>query len=128
MRFHIKRRESLGGARNAIGDVRGTGSNVLGRVRGLAGSAGRSGAHVAVRLPRTWGSLRFGAESTVTSLQKVPDSELGLLAAASAGLGVGLGIAGAPRLASFAGFLGASILGFAMVSRPGHRGHLAARS
>ena len=128
MRIHIKRRDSLDGAREAIGNARGTGSSVVGRIRHLAGSAGRNGAHVADRLPHTWGSFRLGAESTVTSLQKVPDSELGLLAAVSVGLGAGLGIAGAPRLASFAGFACASILGFAMVSRPGHRGHIAARS
>jgi hypothetical protein len=64
----------------------------------------------------------------VTSLQKIPDSELGLLAAASVGLGAGLGIAGAPRLASFAGFACASVLGFAMVSRPEDRSHDAARA
>lgn len=128
MRIHIKRPAALGGARDALGGVRGTGSNVAARIRDLAGSAGRNGAHVADRIPRTWGSFRFGAESTVTSLQKMPDSDLGLLAAVSVGLGAGLGIAGAPRLASFAGFACASILGFAMVSRPGHRGHIETRT
>jgi hypothetical protein len=46
------------------------------------------------------------------------DSRLGLLAAASIGLGTGLRLAGAPRLAALAGFAPASILGFAIASRP----------
>jgi hypothetical protein len=128
MRFRKNPRGSFGGPRKAIGRVRGTGPDVIGRVRGLLGSAGRNGAHVAVGFPGTWGSFRSGAESTVTSLQKIPDSELGLLAAASVGLGAGLGIAGAPRLASFAGFACASVLGFAMVSRPEDSSHDAARA
>jgi hypothetical protein len=126
MRIRRDARESLGGVRKAVGRVGATGSKVVGRVGGWAGSAGRNGSHVAVRFPETWGSFRSGAESTVTNLQKVPDSELGYLAAASVGLGAGLGIAGAPRLASFAGFGCAAVLGFAMISRPGQRGHSSA--
>jgi len=128
MRFHKNAHESLESAPGALGRVRRAASDVIGHVPTLVGSAGRHGAHVAVRLPTTWGRFQWSAESTVTSLQKMPDSELGLLAAASIGLGAGLGIAGAPRLATLAGFAGASILGFAMVSRPGHRGHNAARA
>lgn len=121
MRFHRKPRESLEVPRDARGRFRATGSSLVNRVRGLVGFAGRNGTQAVIRLPATWGGFRSGAENTVTSLQKVPDSELGLLAAASFGLGAGLGIAGAPRLATAAGFACASILGFAMVSRPGHR-------
>jgi hypothetical protein len=62
--------------------------------------------------------VQSGAENTVTRLQKMPDSALRLLAAASIGLGAGLRLAGAPRLATLAGFAPASILGFAIVSRP----------
>jgi len=46
------------------------------------------------------------------------DSRLRLLAAASVGFGAGLRLAGASRLATLAGFVPASVLGFAIVSRP----------
>jgi hypothetical protein len=54
----------------------------------------------------------------VTRLQTMSNSRLGLLAAASIGFGAGLRLAGAPRLATLAGFAPASILGFAIASRP----------
>ena len=79
----------------------------------------RSGVgQVVLRLPETAAMARSGAQNTVTRLQTLSDSRLGLLAAASIGLGTGLRLAGAPRLATLAGFAPASILGFAIASRP----------
>jgi hypothetical protein len=79
----------------------------------------RSGVgQVVLRLPETAALARSGARKTVRRLQTLSDSRLGLLAAASIGLGTGLRLAGAPRLATLAGFAPASILGFAIASRP----------
>jgi hypothetical protein len=110
--------ESAGGVRAAIGQARTEVSAAMGHVPELAGKARDRAGQVAERLPGAVGRVQSGAENTVTRLQKMPDSALRLLAAASIGLGAGLRLAGAPRLATLAGFAPASILGFAIVSRP----------
>lgn len=99
-------------------------SEAIGHVPGIVGRARSRAEQLAERFPEAFGRVQSGAQSTVTRLQTMPDSELRLLAAASLGLGAGLRIAGAPRLAMLAGFAPAAILGFAIVSRPG-RPHLA---
>jgi hypothetical protein len=88
------------------------------QVRGIAGNARRRVGQVADRVPEALVRVQSGARNTVTRLQTVPDSGLRLLAAASIGLGAGLRLAGAPRLATLAGLAPASIFGFAIVSRP----------
>ena len=88
------------------------------QVRGIAGDARRRAGQVADRVPGALGQVQSGVRNTVTRLQTMPDSGLRLLAAASIGLGAGLRLAGAPRLATLAGLAPASILGFAIVSRP----------
>jgi hypothetical protein len=110
--------ESFEGARSAIDRARTKGSEAIGHVPEIAGQAGHRAGQVAERLPWAIGRVRSGAQNTVTRLQTVPDSGLRLLAAASIGFGAGLRLAGAPRLATLAGFAPASILGFAIVSRP----------
>ena len=92
--------ESFEGARAAIDQARTEVSKAVGHVPEIAGKA------------------RDRAENTVTRLQTMPDSALRLLAAVSLGLGAGLRLAGAPRLVTLAGFAPASILGFAILSRP----------
>lgn len=69
-------------------------------------------------IPGTARLAESGARSGVTRLQTMSDTRLGLLAAASIGFGAGLRLAGAPRLATLAGLAPASILGFAIASRP----------
>lgn len=79
----------------------------------------RLGAGQAVgHIPGTARIAESGARRGVTRLQTMSDSRLGLLAAASIGFGAGLRLAGAPRLATLAGLAPASILGFAIASRP----------
>lgn len=112
------------GVRSAIEQARTEVSKAVGHVPGIAGQARYRAEQVAGRLPDAFGRVRTRAESTVTRLQTMPDSELGLLAAVSIGLGAGLRLAGASRLATLAGLAPASILGFAIVSRPS-RAHLA---
>jgi hypothetical protein len=58
------------------------------------------------------------AQSALARLQTISDARLGLLAAVSIGFSAGLRLAGAPRLAALAGLAPASIVGFAIVSRP----------
>lgn len=99
-------------------------SEAIGQVPGIVGRARSRAEQLAERFPEAFGRVQSGAQSTVTRLQTMPDSELRLLVAASLGLGAGLRIAGAPRLAMLAGFVPAAILGFAIVSRP-NRPHLA---
>jgi hypothetical protein len=91
-------RESFGQVRSAIGRVRGSG--------------------LADRLPGTWGHVRAGAKGAVANLQTVPDSGLRLLAGVFVGVGAGLQLSGKKRLAALAGFVPASIFGFAILSRP----------
>jgi hypothetical protein len=123
MRFRGKQRESLEGARSTISEVRAQGSSAIGHLPKMAGQLRRGAGQLAKSLPGTVGDFQSSAGTTVTSLQKMPDSELGMLAAASIGLGAGLGAAGAPRLLALAGFAGGTILGFAMLSRPSHSPH-----
>jgi hypothetical protein len=115
--------ESFAGARSAIDQARTKGSEAIGHVPEIAGQARHRAEQVADRLPAALGRIRSGAQNTVTRLQTVPDSGLRLLAATSIGFGAGLRLAGAPRLATLAGLAPASILGFAIVSRP-NRAHL----
>ena len=115
--------ESFAAARSAIDRARTKGSEAIGHVPEVADQARHRAGQVADRLPRALGSVRSGAKHTVTRLQTVPNSGLRLLAATSIGFGAGLRLAGAPRLATLAGFAPASILGFAILSRPS-RGHL----
>ncbi|MGD0861131.1 MAG: hypothetical protein ABSA21_00025 [Candidatus Limnocylindrales bacterium] len=110
--------QSVEGVRSLIEQARAEVSEAVGHVPEIAGEARRRAGQIVERLPGAYGRARSGAQSTVTRLQKVPDSGLRLLAAASIGLGAGLRLAGAPRLATLAGFAPASILGFAIVSRP----------
>jgi len=108
--------------RGKIARVRTTASEAIGHLPGFAGKT-RDGAEqvaeqVTDRLPGALSQANKGARGAVTRLQKVPDSGLRLLAAASIGLGTGLRLAGAPRLVTLAGFAPAPILGFAILSRP----------
>lgn len=110
--------EPFEGARSAMRRGRAEVSGIAGRMSLVAGDARRRADEVAERLPGVIGRVRSGARTGVTGLQRVPDAELSLLAAASIGFGAGLRLAGAPRLATLAGFAPASILGFAIFSRP----------
>jgi hypothetical protein len=110
--------ESFGRARGAIARLRTTAAAAVGHVPDAIAAARYRLGGVADRLPGTLGHVRAGAQGTVTNLQTVPDSGLGLLAAASVGLGAGLRLAGKKRLATLAGFAPASIFGFAIMSRP----------
>jgi hypothetical protein len=93
-------------------------SQALRQVPELASEARRRAGQVAERLPKAFGRARSGAQSTVTRLQTLPDSGLRLLAAVSLGFGAGLRLAGKRRLATLAGLAPASLLGFAILSRP----------
>jgi hypothetical protein len=116
--------ESFEGARAAIDQARTDVSKAIGHVPEIAGGARNRAGQVAERLPGAFDRVQSGAGSTMTRLQTMPDSALRLLAAASLGLGAGLRLAGAPRLVTLAGFAPASVLGFAIMSRP-RRSHLA---
>jgi hypothetical protein len=110
--------ESFERVRSGIDQARTEVSEAVGHVPELAGQARHRAEQMADQLPGAFDSVRSGAESTVTRLQTMPDSALRLLAAVSLGLGAGLRLAGAPRLVTLAGFAPASILGFAIMSRP----------
>ncbi len=93
-------------------------STAIGHVPSIAANGRTRAEHVAEALPGAFGGMRTGAENTVTRLQTMPDSALRMMAAISIGLGAGLRLAGAPRLATLAGLAPASIFGFAILSRP----------
>ena len=119
MDTHESEQGPVQGARNAIARARTNASEAIGHVPGIAGRTRDRAGQVAERLPGAFRRARSGAQSTVTGLQRMPDSGLGMLAAASVGFGAGLRLAGAPRLATLAGWAPASIFGFAIWSRPG---------
>jgi hypothetical protein len=106
------------GARAALASARHKLSNAIGRVPGIAGQARRRAGQATESLPAAMDRAELGARSTVTSLQTMSDTRLRLLAATSVGFGAGLRLAGASRLATLAGFVPASVFGFAIVSRP----------
>lgn len=110
--------ESVDDVRNATEQVHAGASAVIEHLPTLAGKARYRSRQVVGRFPEAFDHLRIRAQGSVTRLQEMPDSELGLLTAVSIGLGTGLRLAGASRLATLAGLAPASILGFAIVSRP----------
>ncbi len=71
---------------------------------------------LAERLPDAAAAARAGAMATSESLRAMPEPTLRLLAALSIGLGTGLYLAGAPRLATLVAFtpavLAAVVIGF----------------
>ena len=110
--------ESVEAVRGAIRQARTGVSDAVGHVPEVAASARHRAGQIAERLPGAVGRVGSSARSGVTGLQKMSDSRLRLMAAASIGFGAGLRLAGAPRLATVAGLVPASIFGFAIVSRP----------
>jgi ABC-type transporter Mla subunit MlaD len=104
--------------RTRMARARTNASEAIERLPGLAGKTRDGAEQMAERLPEAYTQASHGAQGAITRLQKVPDSGLRLLAAASIGFGTGLRLAGAPRLATLAGFAPAPILGFAILSRP----------
>ena len=110
--------DPLEGLRHGTEQIRTRTSEVAGHVSAIAGGARPRAGRVAEQLPAVFDRLRSGAGRGVTSLQRMPDSGLRLAAAVAVGFGAGLRLAGARRLAALAGFAPASILGFAIVSRP----------
>jgi hypothetical protein len=106
------------GVRGKIARARTSASDAIGHLPEIAGKTRDGAGQVAERLPDAYAHAKSGAQGAVTRLQKVPDSGLRLLTAASIGLGTGLRLAGAPRLVTLAGFAPASVFGFAILSRP----------
>jgi hypothetical protein len=86
--------------------------------QGIAGETDHRAGQVAARLSGALGLVRAGAHGAVARLQTMSDFRLGLLAVASVGLGAGARLAGAPRLVTLAAFTPASIVGYAIWSRP----------
>ena len=115
--METQRHGRLDGARSAIAHARARVSDAIGHVPTIAGHARARAEQVADAVPGALGRAQVGAAEGVTRLQTMSDSRLRLLAAA-VGFGAGLRLAGASRLATLAGFVPASVLGFAIVSRP----------
>jgi len=70
---------------------------------------------VAERLPDALDAARTGATATRDSLREMSPPTLRVLAALSIGMGVGLYIAGAPRLVTFAAFTPALLAGLTVL-------------
>jgi uncharacterized protein YjbJ (UPF0337 family) len=88
------------------------------RVSGAIETARASAATLIARVPGTMKATRAGAHDTTSALQTLPDPTLRWLAATSVGLGAGLYMARAPRLAIAAGVAPALFMGAAIVLRP----------
>ena len=103
--------------------IQSAGSELATRATEFGGSAVssiRSGVDMASeRLP---GLVEDGATATsdvLRSLRELPDDRLILVATFSLGLGIGLWLAGAPRLVTLAAFSPAIVMGLASASRAG---------
>lgn len=77
-----------------------------------------SAAMLVERAPGTVRATRAGAHRTTRALWSLPDETLRRLAIGSVGLGAGLYLAGAPRLARAAGVVPALFMGAAIALRP----------
>ena len=131
--------------RRMTSDGRGTAERALGRAVETLDSTGRdlastvadigevavSGLRTGVeaasaRLPGLVEAGAAGSADAFQSLRELPDDRLMLVATFSVGLGVGLWLAGAPRLVTLAAFSPAIVMGLASVNRSGghrHRRH-----
>jgi uncharacterized protein YjbJ (UPF0337 family) len=87
-------------------------------VAGAIGIARASAAVLIAKVPGTVRATRAGARDTTSALQTLPDSTLRWLAGTSVGLGAGLYLARAPRLAIAAVVAPAMAMGAAIVLRP----------
>jgi len=88
------------------------------RMSGAIELARRGAITVIERVPGAVRATWAGAHGATSALQTLPDSTLRWIAATSVGLGVGLRLAGAPRLVSAAGAAPALIVGAAIALRP----------
>ena len=120
METQEREEDSAEDVRSATERARTRASQAIGHVPEIAGNARRRAGQAGERLLGAFSRVRSGARSSLTGLQRLPDSGLRLLAAVSLGFGAGLRLAGARRLATLAGFAPASIFGIAIVSRPSH--------
>jgi hypothetical protein len=93
-------RSGVAGAADAV-------PNVLSMIR-----SGVDG--VTEKLPDALEAARTGAAATADSLRDMPLPTLRILAALSVGMGVGLYVAGAPRLVTIAAFAPALLAGLAV--------------
>ncbi len=105
-------------AHSAVGQVRDAVGGAIQHVPDLLASARSGAGQVAGAMPDAVERARHGAQGTATTLQKMPDQALRLLAAASIGLAAGLKLAGAPRLVALAAAVPALVVGGAVIARP----------
>ena len=105
-------------ASSAVGQVRDAVGGAIQHVPDLLASARSGAGQVAGAMPDAVERARHGAQGTATTLQKMPDQALRLLAAASIGLAAGLKLAGAPRLVALAAAVPALVVGGAVIARP----------
>jgi hypothetical protein len=73
---------------------------------------------VADRLPDALEAARTGAAATAGTLREMPEPTLRVLAALSVGMGIGLYVAGAPRLVTMAAFAPAVMAGLTVAMSP----------
>lgn len=78
---------------------------------------------VGQRLPDVFESVREGAIEGARTIQALPDVNQRLLAAFSLGLGLGLSVAGAPRIAVIATLAPAILVAATIVGNDGGKGH-----
>jgi hypothetical protein len=98
--------------------VRRPASGVASVARTSVSTARRGAATVIAHLPGTLGASRDGMRGTIGALQTLPDPTLRSVAATSVGLGVGLYLTRANRMAIVAGLVPAVLTGAAIIARP----------
>ena len=108
----------------AVDSLDSTGHELASTAAGI-GEATMSGLRTGVeaasaRLPGLVEAGAAGSADAFKSLRDLPDDRLMLVATFSVGLGVGLWIAGAPRLVTLAAFSPAFVMGLASISRSGN--------
>jgi hypothetical protein len=89
------------------------------RVTDAAGALRATADQVGQRVPAIAQTVRIGALDGAHTIQAMPDTSQRMLAAFSLGLGVGLSIAGAPRLLVAATLVPAMVVVATIVGRDG---------
>jgi hypothetical protein len=88
------------------------------RMSRAVGTTSSGAAALIRRAPSALEAVRAGAQDATSALQTLPDPALRSLAATSVGIGAGLRLAGAPRLAVAAAVASAMMVAAAIALRP----------
>ena len=105
-------------ARETGADLAKTADQARGALQNGADALRDGADELGAQLPAAFEALQAGARATSKSMRTMPEENLRLMLAMSAGLGVGLYMAGSPRLVTLAALAPALLIAGVWMSRP----------